>query len=67
VREGWTWLLNSRKWHYVTSVDNKSLCGRFMLLKLPDQLEAHTTSPDNCAECVRRLLLRDAKAGKPHA
>ena len=30
TKEGWTWLINSRKDHYFR--DGKSLCGKWMVL-----------------------------------
>jgi hypothetical protein len=53
TEEGWTWLLNSRKWHYFR--DNRSLCCRYGLLGLPE-FEGDANSRDNCAECQRRRM-----------
>lgn len=51
--EGWTWLHNSRKWHYFR--DNRSLCGKYMLLKRPSEgYEGDVESLDNCAVCARK-------------
>jgi hypothetical protein len=56
MKQGWTYLLNSRKWHYFTSERNSSLCGKFMLLRLPDDLQQDNNgSPDNCVACRRAL------------
>jgi len=51
--QGWFWPFNSKKAHYFAEPDNKrSLCGRWMRLGGPEQLEDNGhTSPDNCALC----------------
>ena len=57
--EGWTWLSNSRKWHYFIRADGRSLCGKYLLFKVPDELEADDgPSVDNCAGCVKALRKR---------
>ena len=54
-QEGWTWLTNSRKWHYFKG-SRRSLCGRFLLMgKMDDLEEGNDDSPDNCAACRRKL------------
>ena len=58
MMEGWTYLLNSRKWHYFTADRNQSLCGKFMLLKLPELEQGNDDSQDNCAACRRKLARR---------
>lgn len=55
-KEGWTWLQNSRKWHYF--VDKKSLCGRFGLWKDDDLEQGNDDSADNCAACKKKLAKR---------
>jgi len=55
-REGWTWLRNSRKWHYF--VDNRSLCGRWMLFTAPGLEQGNDNSSDNCAMCQKKLIAR---------
>lgn len=63
-QEGWTWLINSRKWHFFTSKDGRSLCGKFLLFRLPDDLEPDDSkSPDDCAGCRRALDKRSANDG----
>jgi hypothetical protein len=52
-KEGWTWLFNSKKWHYFR--ENKSLCGGFMLLGRPRLEQGNNTSPDNCKRCLKKL------------
>lgn len=53
--EGWNWLWNSRKWHWFGQ-DGRSLCRRFLLLGTNrDAQHGNDSSPDNCAECARRL------------
>ena len=52
--EGWTFLWNSKKWHYFR--DGRSLCRRWMCLSYtPDEKEL-IDSPDNCAECKKRRM-----------
>lgn len=55
-KEGWTWLQNAKKWHYF--VDGESLCGRYMLLAIPDLQQGNDDSPDNCVTCRRKLKER---------
>ncbi len=55
VNEGWTWLLNSKKWHYFGS-DGRSLCGRWMNLGNPKLEQGNDNSPDNCKACRKALL-----------
>lgn len=50
--EGWTWLQNSRKWHYFR--DTRSLCGKWSYLGLDNFEKEGDDSPDNCAECRRK-------------
>lgn len=51
--EGWTWMHNSRKWHYFR--DGKSLCRNWMLLRNPSEgFSGDMDSSDNCADCARR-------------
>lgn len=59
--EGWTWLGNSRKWHYF--VGDRSLCRKWGLFATPKLQQGNDDSPDNCAECRRRLKKRQAKKG----
>ncbi len=54
--EGWTYLTNSRKWHYF--IDGRSLCKRFMLFFLPELEQGDDDSPDNCKACRAKLLKR---------
>ncbi len=53
-QEGWTWLVNSRKWHYFRN--SRSLCGKFMLLgsMLDELVQGNNNSPDNCLICRRK-------------
>ena len=48
--QGWTWVLGSRKWHYIRN--GRSLCYRW---DVPgDVLEDNLhNSPDNCKTCRR--------------
>jgi hypothetical protein len=52
--EGWTWLHNSKKWHYFRG--QKSLCGKFMLLSQPydGYVTDDKNSPDDCAACRKK-------------
>jgi hypothetical protein len=56
AREGWAWLLNSTQRHYFMGSGRRTLCGKFMLLKIwvqaptPNGVE---TSND-CASCRRQ-------------
>ena len=52
-REGWTWILGSRKWHYFRA--GKALCGQFLLLSSAGLQMGGDDSPDNCALCRKRL------------
>ena len=53
LKEGWTYLWNSPKWHYFR--DGKSLCGRWMCLG--SEFEAgNETSPDNCVTCMKKRM-----------
>jgi len=52
-KEGWTWLINSRKWHYF--VNGRSLCGKFMLFSIPKLEQGNNNSPDNCMACRKKL------------
>ncbi len=52
-KEGWTYLLNSPKWHYFRG--GRSLCGRFLLLGNPELEQGNENSPDNCKGCLRKL------------
>jgi len=58
-KEGWTWLSNSRKWHYF--VDGRSLCGRFMLFSTSGLEQGNDTSTDNCMACMKALEKRNAR------
>lgn len=54
AREGWNWLINSRKWHYFQA-DGRSLCGRYAILgDNADSEQGGEGSPDNCQACVRK-------------
>lgn len=60
LKEGWTWLTNSSKWHYF--VNKKSLCGRFAIWSDDDLEQGNDDSEDNCAACKRKLTVRRAKS-----
>jgi hypothetical protein len=52
-KEGWTWLINSTKWHYFK--DRQSLCGKFLLLGNIELEQGNDNSPDNCKACIKKL------------
>lgn len=60
-KEGWTWLINSTKWHYF--VNSKSLCGKWMILADGDLVERDLRHTDLCRRCKRSFIARQAKAG----
>ena len=61
--EGWTWLRNSRKWHYFERKTGRSLCGGYLLFSVPEDLEADTgPSKEDCAGCRRALDRRNQRA-----
>jgi hypothetical protein len=64
VNEGWTWLTNSKKWHYF--VGGRSLCGGFMIFaNMQGKLEqGNNDSADNCASCKKKLKKRLEKNEK---
>ena len=58
LKEGWTWVENSKKWHYFQS-DGRSLCGKFGLFRtMNGSLEDGSAVSDGmkCAACKRKLL-----------
>lgn len=60
LTEGWTWIIGSPKWHYVRNF--RSLCGRWLLLVMPEDIEqGNDTSKDNCMGCRRKLEKERAK------
>ncbi len=53
ANEGWWWPSNSRKAHYMQG--GRPLCGKWGAFGSPELAEGNDASPDNCAECKRRL------------
>lgn len=55
MNEGWTWLINIRKWHYFR--DKQSLCKRWRLFIHPTEgyQQGSLNSSDNCKSCVKYL------------
>ena len=53
--EGWTWLQNSKKWHYFRN--KKSLCGKWSLFIHPNEGYelGNNDSSDNCTTCRKKL------------
>ncbi len=56
TKEGWTYLINTPKWHYL--VDGKSLCGRWANFGKPELEQGNDGSPDNCKACRKALKKR---------
>ena len=60
AKEGWGQVVSagtlsaSKKWHYFR--DGRSLCGRWVRFSNNGLEQGMDNSPDNCAECRRRLL-----------
>jgi len=54
IEGGWTWLIGTSKWHYI--LDHRSLCGKWFLLGNPELEQGNDNSPDNCKQCVKKLL-----------
>ena len=52
-REGWGYISTARKWHYYRN--GTSLCHKFTKFTTHDLERGVNNSPDNCAECRRRL------------
>ena len=59
LTEGWTWLIQTPKWHYF--VERRSLCGKWLLFGNPELEQGNDNSPDNCKACLKKLK----KRGKP--
>ncbi len=55
-KEGWTWLRNSKQWHYFR--EGRSLCGKFALFVKPqDGFEiGNNESKNNCTGCKKKIL-----------
>lgn len=64
MKEGWTYLYNSTKWHYFRG--GRSLCARYFLLMDPREgyEQGNNASKDNCKGCVRKLEKENAKSEK---
>jgi hypothetical protein len=52
--EGWCYIPNARKWHYIMST-GRSLCGRW-LWSGKGYEQGNNNSVDNCAACRRKLI-----------
>lgn len=62
-KEGWTWLSNSKKWHYFH--DGRSLCRRWAHLGSDDVLkQGNDDSSDNCVVCCKKLKKEYEKQNK---
>ncbi len=53
------WSDTGRKWHYFDE-GGRSLCGKWGFNRMPRQ-QGTNDSPDNCAECRRRLAAGDSR------
>lgn len=62
LTEGWKWIIESRKWHYFRN--GRSLCGRWATLSNAGFETGNDDSPDNCAECKRKIMAQAAKTEK---
>lgn len=51
--EGWIWLANATKWHYIRK--GRSLCGSWMFLGKQNYQLGNNDSPDNCKACQKKL------------
>lgn len=60
--KGWYWPVNARKAHYYLA-DNRSACGRYMVLVLPTELEGFDSKlgPDDCAGCRAKVEAAQAR------
>ena len=59
VKEGWTWVVGSPKWHYIR--DHVSICRKWLLLGDPELEQGNDTSADNCKACRKKLERENAK------
>ena len=60
MKEGWSWLYNSPKYHYFR--EGRSLCKRWMILGPGDfEQDWKDDMPDNCAGCQKKLLKNPSK------
>lgn len=65
MNEGWTWLMNARKWHYFR--DGKSLCKKWMILSSKELEAGNPDHPDNCKTCsmaLKKEFVRQVREGK---
>lgn len=61
--EGWTWLHNSRAWHYFR--DGRSLCGKWLTFQTIG-LDASEKGHDlNCKTCLKKLASSAEGSDKP--
>ena len=60
--EGWYGPPNSRRWHYITSDDGRSLCGKWLVIAWSADLIDRAYGPANgdCAACKSKLAARSA-------
>jgi len=56
-KAGWGKSPVSRKWHYFPKDDGTSLCHKIGFYFGPRE-EGNNTSPDNCAECRKKLKMK---------
>jgi hypothetical protein len=59
--EGWFFTIDGRKCHYKPITDYRALCGKAAYWGKAEYLQPDSgRSPDDCAECRRRLDRRSA-------
>jgi len=59
MAKGWTWIVNSPKWHYITEDTNpRTLCGRWIVFGVRDEdlQDDNHNSVDNCKACRKKLI-----------
>lgn len=59
LTEGWVWLVNSTKWHYMRN--GQSLCRRWGYFGSTYE-QGNDNSSDNCKTCQRALAKEKAEA-----
>lgn len=62
MAEGWTYLINSKKWHYFR--DGRSLCGKWAYFGSSDFEKGKDNHPKNCSACVKKRAAETNKTSK---
>jgi hypothetical protein len=60
AKEGWTWIIGQRKWHFILE-SGRSICGRFWMPGNPELEQGNDDSADNCVACRRKLEKRNGE------